>query len=208
LRVVRLRTLILVGVSFFVAANVFVPGYFYRIQSLSDISQVGVDGAEGVDGSLKGRTTENLAALKIFLEHPILGVGPGQTKYYIRLVANEIGIRRIEVERRAHIMYYEELADTGIVGFAGLMSIVLLIMFQLYRLMRRYKKVDIEIYYTAAGLLLAIISYLATAAFLHLSYVRYYFFLLAFAAAAVQVYQTWASNSQEHPPRAAESLTG
>ena len=86
-------------------------------------------------------------------------------------------------------MYLEELGDTGIIGFTGFMSIVLFTMYQLWQVRRRWAQSRPDIAYTAAGLLLAITAYLASAAFLHLSYIRYYWLLLALAGAAIHIFR-------------------
>jgi O-antigen ligase len=85
-------------------------------------------------------------------------------------------------------MYLEELADTGILGFTILMSIVLFTMYQLVKVRRRWARSRPDIAHTVSGLLLAIIAYLSTAVFLHLSYVRYFWLLLALAGAVVYIF--------------------
>ncbi|MEJ2285436.1 MAG: hypothetical protein P8X85_17800, partial [Desulfobacterales bacterium] len=48
----------------------------------------------------------------------------------------------------------------------------------------------------ATGFLLSIIGYLTTAVFLHLSYIRYYFLILALAGAIIQIYKTESSKAR------------
>ena len=52
--------------------------------------------AKRSDTSMRGRATENLAALNIFLDHPMLGVGPGQTQMYTAKYGDEEGITRLQ----------------------------------------------------------------------------------------------------------------
>ncbi|MGB3713948.1 MAG: hypothetical protein WA996_05905, partial [Candidatus Promineifilaceae bacterium] len=82
----------------------------------------------------------------------------------------------------------EELADTGVVGFAAFLAILLITMLQLWQVRRRWKMSRTDISLSAAAFFLAIIAYLSTAVFLHLSYVRYYWLILALAGAAIHVY--------------------
>ncbi|MCZ7539839.1 MAG: O-antigen ligase family protein [Anaerolineae bacterium] len=139
------------------------------------------------DTSVQGRATENLATLLIFLDHSVLGVGPGQTPRFIRDYGRGVGFKLLDPSRRAHNLYLEELADTGVVGFALFGSIVALTMARLAGMRRRAFGRDRATFFLASGLLLSIITYLVTAVFLHLSYARYYWFLLALAGAAIHI---------------------
>ena len=60
--------------------------------------------------------TSNLAALSVFLEHPVIGVGPDQYfRNYSQDAGNQLGLKHFDRNRQAHSMYLEVLADTGIV---------------------------------------------------------------------------------------------
>jgi O-antigen ligase len=168
---------------------VAIPHYVYRISTVSHVAELASGDIADTGSSVRGRATENLASINIFLDHPILGVGPGQTNLYSMEYANQLGLKILKDTRRAHNMYLEELADTGVLGFISFMSIVLFTMYQLVKVRRRWARSRPDIGYTATGFLLAIIAYLSTAVFLHLSYVRYYWFLLALAGAAVHIFR-------------------
>ena len=200
LRVFKLRTIALVALVVYITVIVFVPDYLYRITTVTSVASLLEGDEENADGAVLGRATVNLAAIEIFLSNPVLGVGPGQTAHYVRQIGNQFGLRLLASDRRAHNMYLEELADTGVVGFSVFMSIVGLTMWRLWRLSRAWKNVDSTVYYTLIGIFIAIIGYLVTAVFLHLSYVRYYWLLLAFAAAAIHVYSTVSSEQEEGTP--------
>jgi hypothetical protein len=98
-------------------------------------------------------------------------------------------------------MYLEELADTGVIGFVLFISIPLITMYQLWQA-RHYwsSRQRPDVAYTAAGFFLALVAYLATAFFLHLSYVRYYWFILAFAAAFIRIYNVQEQTDIEDVP--------
>jgi O-antigen ligase len=189
LGIVKLRTMLLIGVAFMIVTEVVAPGYLYRMGTLAGIGNISDSNfEEDTDGAMLGRATVNLAATQIFLNNPILGVGPGQVSSYIRVIANRLGLRVIETERRAHNLYLEQLADTGVIGFAAFMAVPGLLAFQLFRLLRRWKGINKEIFYTAGGILLCFVSYFSTATFLHLSYHRYYYLLIALAGITVYVF--------------------
>jgi hypothetical protein len=187
---IKLRHFVAIGLAGCLITVLAVPDYVYRISTITDLVALVSGDVVNAGGSVRGRATVNLATLDIFLDHPILGVGPGQTSLYTTQYGNEIGFRTLEGNRRAHNMYLEELADTGILGFACFMSIVLITMYQLVQVRRRWMHRRPDFAYTAASFLIAIITYLTTAVFLHLSYVRYYWLLLALAGAAVLVYRS------------------
>ena len=166
------------------------------MSTIIDLESIAAGNVEDAGGSIRSRSNVNLATFNIFLDHPFLGVGPGQTNQYTSDYGNEIGTfyRAIDQTRRAHNMFLEELADTGLLGFTLFMSIALITMYQVFKVRRYWNmRQRPDIGYMASGFFLAILAYMATAMFLHLSYVRYYWFLLAFAAAFVQVYrpQAW-----------------
>jgi O-antigen ligase len=189
LRMVRPRTAITAGTLAVVAILTLAPGYVYRLSTLTNVSSLLSGDPSDADTSVQGRATENLATLNIFLDHPILGVGPGQTPRFIRDYGRGVGFKLLDPSRRAHNLYLEELADTGIVGFALFGGILALTMGQLAALRRHVYGRDRATFFLASGLLLSIITYLVTGVFLHLSYARFFWFLLALAGAAIHIEQ-------------------
>ena len=191
LKIIKVWHFLLISALGIAVVLAFVPDYVYRISTVLDIGAVFTGDVGAAGGSIKSRSNVNTATFNIFIDHPILGVGPGQTNLYTTEYGNEIGTyyRAITTTRRAHNMYLEELADTGFVGFSVFMSIVLYTIFQLWKqwiYWKRRQRMDIA--YTAAGFFLGLLGFLATGLFLHLSYVRYYWFLLAFAGAFIYIY--------------------
>ncbi len=165
------------------------PGYLARMDTIRNVTALFTqDASVKADGATRGRVTEMLAAFNAFLDHPLVGVGPGQyTKYYsVEYMANpEIAFRHIDKSRRAHTLYFELAAETGLFGMATFMSIVIFLLYRLWRLRRFYVGRNTELANIATGFWLSIISYLTSAVFLQLAYQRYYWILLAFAGTAV-----------------------
>ncbi|MCG8604772.1 hypothetical protein MJD09_07220, partial [bacterium] len=91
--------------------------------------------------------------------------------------------------RRAHILYFELAAETGILGFGVFMTIAGLVMFRLWQIRREcaYRRPDFA--NIATSIWFAMVAYLGTAVFLHLSYQRYYWIVVAIAGATIQIYQ-------------------
>ncbi len=186
---------ILALIGYFVIVSV-APDYFYRLSTTSDVAALASGNTAEAGGAVRGRATSNLASLHIFFDYPLLGVGPGQTNLYTGEYGNDIGYRKLEGNRRAHNMYLEELSDTGFFGFVLFMGIIAWPMYQLIQLRRYWSTRRPENNYIIAGLFCAIIAYLATAIFLHLSYIRYYWLLMALAGAAIQIFSPTNSESE------------
>jgi hypothetical protein len=176
------------------------PEYVERVSSVTNLSSVVAQDSEGTreaDGSLRGRFAQNLAAVRVFFEHPFLGVGPGHyARFYSAKYGNEVGTKRLTSNRRAHSLYLEMLADTGLAGMTTFMVIVFVVVRRLWQARRRFAQTRPELAHLATGLILGIFNYFGTAMFLHLSYQRYYWFLMALAGAALLIFEKEANAAQ------------
>jgi O-antigen ligase len=202
------RFLVSVAVLTAVVAFLF-PDYAVRLSSLESVTALSGESTEGVaDSAIVGRQTENLAAWHTFLDHPLTGVGPGAFfREYSRDYANRLGLRYLESERRGHSLYLEMAADLGIVGLGTFLAMVGAAMVLLYRRARYWRPRDPERAMLASSFLFALFVYLASAVFLHLSYQRFFWVLLALTASVA-----WALREEEGAPsgtlaRPAASLT-
>jgi putative inorganic carbon (hco3(-)) transporter len=162
------------------------PDYVERVSSLEGVTALSGESSAGVgDSAINGRHTENLAAWNTFLDQPMVGVGPGAYfSEYSRAYANRLGLKFLESERRGHSLYLEMVADLGIVGLGAFLAMVGTALFLLYRAARYWRGRDAERAMIASSLLLALFAYLASGAFLHLSYQRFFWGLLALTASA------------------------
>jgi O-antigen ligase len=191
LRELKLRNVlptlaVLTAIVFFV-----VPDYITRLRSLEGVtalSSASTSSTNGVDSAIEGRQTENLAALHVFIDHPVTGVGPGvYFREYSRDYANRLGLRYLGSDRRGHSLYLEMMADTGILGLTAFLAMAGAALVLLFRAARYWRDRDPERAIIASSLLFALIAYLASAMFLHLSYQRYFWAVLGLASAAVWV---------------------
>ncbi|RJR39523.1 MAG: hypothetical protein C4576_21500 [Desulfobacteraceae bacterium] len=142
------------------------------------------------DNATKGRLTEMLASSYAFLDHPVLGVGPAQyLKVHSRKYMSnpEIALRHITNTRRAHCLYTELAAETGMIGLTVFLAIVGLLMTHLWKLRRSTLRSLPAVSGLVTSLWLSIAAYMTTAIFLHLAYQRYFWLLLALSGAAVQI---------------------
>jgi len=165
-----------------------------RIQSMGGVFKLlagGHQAAQDVDGATLGRTTEMLAAWSAFLDHPVLGVGPG---LYTPLYSVEYQqrdpdrkFRDLRVPRRAHSLYIEMAAELGVVGMAAFMGIVLALGRRLWQARKRFLERWPAMSDLATSLILCLVGYFATAVTMHLAYQRYFWLLVAMASASLHI---------------------
>ena len=121
----------------------------------------------------------------VFKDHPIIGVGPGMFMYEMVAYSKIIGLRNITTTREAHSLYPGIAAESGVLGLIAIMGVLL---YSLYRLAkaRNYwlKRNQINMANLCTGFFLAIISYMTTGIFLHMSYIRYFWLMIALAVVA------------------------
>ncbi|MBD3386060.1 hypothetical protein GF407_14185 [candidate division KSB1 bacterium] len=181
------------------------PSFYTRLDAVNKITGLFTQKAEEEpEAVIRGRLTEMLAAVLVFLDHPILGVGPGQyTPYYsVEYMNNpQIAFRQLDEPRRAHNMYLELAAETGIVGLALFMVIVGLLLYNLKKAAAMFSSSNRKYADLAALWAVAIYTYLVTALFLHLSYQRYYWLFLGLAGAVVHILRTEQNQPDNNPVR-------
>ena len=179
---------------------VVAPDYVLRIESLTGgtaaVSETS-DPAQ-VDGALQGRATENLAALNAFKDHPILGVGPDQFfRVYSTQYGNQLGLRFLEENRRAHNLYLEMGADLGVVGLLAFLAIVTVTMAHLLILARFWRERRPDLSILAMGCLMSLAAYLLSGVFLQLSFQRYFWILIALGNATIWVLRHERTDEQQ-----------
>lgn len=187
LRMVRWQHVAAVGVATLLLL-VAVPQYASRVATLDVLSNVftsqGIS-LQGADVSLRSRATENFAAALMYFDHPILGVGPGEYPAYYREYADKIGLEVQVANRQPHTLYLGLAAETGTLGIAAFMAILLATLGALLRARRLALESDDQVLaILAGGFILSTAAFMLTGLFLHLAYARYAWLLLALANAA------------------------
>ena len=183
IRQVRWRHLALGAVAAVAAVSIMAPEFLERVGSIGDVDEVADTGGDA-DGALVGRATANLAAWHVFLEHPVVGVGPERFFHdHSQRAGNEVGLRFFETPRRAHNLYLEVAADLGVVGLVSFLGATVGTVVALDRRRRRCRERP-DLAHLAAGYEAALVGYLTSGLFLHLAFQRYFWLLLALAAAA------------------------
>jgi O-antigen ligase len=116
-----------------------------------------------------------------------------------------VSLRNITTVREAHSLYPGTLAETGALGFITLMSIFGYTLYKLAK-SRNYwlERNNNGMASLSTGFFLSIIAYLTTGLFLHMSYIRYIWLILAMGYVASQFRQSDAADganiqNQENP---------
>ena len=174
----------LVGMLVFI--RIVAPDYISRVQTVSDASGLVDEDSVARDKSILGRATENLAAIYMFLDHPLIGVGPDNYPVLYESYAEPIGLNVRFRERPAHNLYLSIAAEMGVVGLVTFLSIVGL---QLQRLLqlRRYRAELAEVANLATAAAISLLAYLMTGMFLHMAYQRYFWIMMSLCSVAALI---------------------
>jgi hypothetical protein len=195
-RYLRLRYVVPVILAVIIFLAITDPMFIRRIQTLG-----GESNPRAADISILERKTYQIGAWHIFLDHPLLGVGFGQSPKYVqrygRMYGNMLGPKDVA----AHNMYLQILAETGLVGFAAFLLILWAVVRPMFALRRYWAQSRPEYAHTLTSLMLGLLLFLVTSIFLHLALTRYFYLLLGLCGAATAIYTPWAEPSAAAPPR-------
>jgi putative inorganic carbon (HCO3(-)) transporter len=189
LRVVQLRHVVVLALGLALVLAAF-PQYALRISSLAQVGALAdADASRAeVGGALLSRATETLAAALVIVDHPVIGVGPNMFPIHYEEYADVVGILVKEgATREAHNLYLGLGAEVGLLG----LGIFLLIGWQTIKMIRMarrraiHRRPDLE--RLATPFALSLMTYYVTGMFLHLSFGRFYWLILALAGAAAVV---------------------
>jgi len=186
IRLLRWRQLVAV-VLLGIAALAVMPRYAERVASIGQLAvrSLGLDpaGLRNADGAARGRLTEMKSAALLFVEHPILGAGPGLAPYAYEEYAGVVGGKVRPGTRRSHNLYLQMAAETGLVGLGAFAVVIGLAFREVDRARRRFESTDRRLWGLACGLELALVISLTTSLFLHAAYIRYFWVLIGMATA-------------------------
>lgn len=150
-----------------------------RVDALTDGTKANASFRD--NNSLRGRTSENLAALQMWADHPLVGVGPDNFELHYQSYSEEIGIDTRAEARGAHNLYLESLAETGVLGATAFLGIVGLALTGAWRARARFEGRDALL---GEGLAVALGAFLICALTLHSAYARYEWIFLGLGLTA------------------------
>ena len=164
------------------------PQYTVRLQSLTVLSDAassdGNVSLAGADGAIRGRATDILAALLIFRDHPLIGVGPDMVRYYTQDYSRDIGFRYLTNNPQAHSLFPGIAAESGILGLICFLLILFIPLRDLVRARNRWKVSHPDWSYLATAFFQVLISYIVTGLFLHMAFMRFFYLMIALAVVA------------------------
>ena len=185
MKYIKINRLFIVLLGLVLLLQVF-PQINQRFSTLGAVfSSKEEGGIRNADGSTQGRITEMLAALLVFKDHPIIGVGPGMFRYEMEEYSKIVSLRNIPEQRQAHSLYPGVAAESGILGFITVMGRFLYMLYRL-NIARAYwlARNQMGMLNLCTGFFLAIICYMTTGIFLHWAYIRYLWLTVALAVIA------------------------
>lgn len=187
-RRVHLRQLAF-GVGLLVLLALLLPtGFARRLETFTQF----LPGQEKVlrpDSSFEQRKLFARVAWRIFLDHPLLGVGAGNYTLHFDEYAEEVGSVSREYEdlgqlHYPHNLYLEIAAETGILGLFAFVAALAAGLSTLRTAATRFRLAgDIGSASVCRAFEIAIVGYLVSSLFLHGHFARYLWMLLGFAAA-------------------------
>jgi O-antigen ligase len=177
---------VLVGVAIIVA----IPAVYIAAHTNLTTQLVTATIGKATHGSAIERTEFIRCALRMFADHPLIGVGPGLYSSYVLKYTSAFSIDRVLI---ANNVYAELLAETGIVGFIGF----IVLLWGVFRraIHRWYNSGRKDL--LAAGLPIALISLLVQFLAYPTFKMEFIWFLFGLAAAA------FGSGQQSHRDRSA-----
>ena len=169
LRGVRLRVLALALCAAVALGLLVLPATLQeRVGALGDV--VGGSAASYEDTALRGRASENLAGLEMWRDHPLLGIGPDNFEPQYQRYSAEIGLDPRPEARSAHNLYFESLAETGLIGALAFAAVLVLALAGGWRARSRLSGNDALL---GEGVFVALCAFLLCALTLSSAYARY-----------------------------------
>ena len=158
------------------------------------------------DSSFEERRLVTRTAWRMFLDHPVAGVGAANYPARFDEYSDQVGSDAREYDEPAdpeypHSLYLETAAELGLIGFLTFMALVVAVLWSLHRARRNLAASGDPV--TAAlarGIQIAVFGYLIAGLFLHGHFLRYLWLLfgLAVAICALAVPMAQASSRQSH----------
>lgn len=183
------RRRLMLGAALLSTGLVLLPGDVIR--RLSTLEQLVPTQEHELDleSSLEQRVLWARVAWRMYLDHPLLGVGAGNYTVHYDTYAAEVGAPAPEYDSAEgphfpHNLYLELASETGLLGLFVFGTAVLLVLGHLRRAEAAYFAAGNALHAAlASALALALVGFLISSLFLHGHYQRYLWVLLGLSAA-------------------------
>lgn len=187
-RRVRPRQIALAALALVAVLAVTPPEFLRRLGTIGEVLPGGEEVADP-DSSFQERKLYALTAWAMFLDHPLLGVGPGNYTVHFDHYADLVGFSARDYEQPGevhypHNLYLEIASESGILGLAVFCAAAVAAFVGLRRaraaLLAREDFTSADL---ARAFEIALVGYLVSSVFLHGHFQRYLWLLFGFAAA-------------------------
>jgi putative inorganic carbon (hco3(-)) transporter len=188
----RKISLILILGGIFITPVIAPEGYIDRVFTLSSVLE---DQPESLaDRSLRGRTSENRAAIDMFLDHIVVGVGVGNYNYHYQDYSENYGLDVRRTQRSAHSLYLEIASEQGLVGLIMFGTLIFYAFKSIFVARSIYINLKNEKFAKlCTAIFISLVGYLTGSIFLHDSFPRYFWLLIGIALSlqgiAIQYHQ-------------------
>ena len=187
-RRISVKTLIVIGIFALIALSIAPSTYTQRLATITDILTLVRDQELVSERSLRGRMGEQIAAWRMFIDHPVLGVGYDNFDVYYLDYSDDIGLDNRRDQRQAHNLYLEVVAETGLVGMVVFAMVLILAFRSLWQAKQLFYELKDDEHVALMGAIQAsVLGLLTSSIFLHAAFPRYFwlYMSLAFAVPAV-----------------------
>lgn len=148
------------------------------------------------DMAIAGRLAEMQVGLRLFLEHPMLGVGYGNFESLYQDIARLNGLMSRGEDREAHSLFLEILSERGLIGFAVFAGFIGTAIWSASKSARVFESNGQEVDAAfSRAITLSIIGYLASSFFLHEAFTTSFWVIIALACAGPPL---WSASSAKH----------
>jgi len=138
--------------------------------------------------SFFGRTSEMTAAWLMFVDHPLLGVGLGNSPKLYFEYAVKTGLTTVSRERGMHSLYLEIAAETGLAGLIAFGAILLAIFLGIRRARSDLLAAGrMDLVHIVNGVEGAMVAFAVCSVVIHGTYPRYFWTLAGIAFSLVNV---------------------
>jgi hypothetical protein len=194
-RYLRVRYALAAVIAVILILAITDPMFIRRVQTLGSESKNPL----AVDRSILMRQTYLIGGWHMFLDHPLLGVGFGQSPSYLPRYGRMYGYVLPPRDAPTHNMFLQVLCETGIVGFGVFLLVIWAVVRPMVVLRNYWARSRPEYAHTLASLMLGLLAFLAAGIFLHLAFTRYLYLLLGLCGAAVAIYTPEAESTATVP---------
>jgi O-antigen ligase len=184
----------------------FLPDtYTSRIASLFQLAPT--QNSQLTDPSLIGRTSENTTAWRMFLDHPLLGVGLGNFKDNYQNYSRELGLDQRRAPRNPASLYLELLSEQGIIGILIFILLLALIFREMRSAQINFQLLGMNDYsFMGSALAAGFAGYMFSAIFKNSAYSNVFWVIVGISLAAGQVAYNSRQQTLDAQPEAVHGL--